>query len=74
MDDPARATAVLRDVTGVLGVHPGEPADHRLIVELDGIPRADIVRALVLAEVAVETVMPRRRLEDAYLSLVEHDR
>jgi ABC-2 type transport system ATP-binding protein len=74
VDDPARATAVLRDVTGVLGVLPGEPADHRLIVELNGIPRAEIVRALVLAEVAVETVMPRRRLEDAYLSLVEHDR
>jgi ABC-2 type transport system ATP-binding protein len=74
VDDPTRATTVLRDVTGVLGVQPGEPADHRLIVELDGIPRADMVRALVLAEIAVETVMPRRRLEDAYLSLVEHDR
>jgi ABC-2 type transport system ATP-binding protein len=73
VDDPVRATAVLQHVDGVLGVQPGEPPDHRLIIELDGIPRADIVRALVLAEVSVETVMPRRRLEDAYLSLVEHD-
>jgi ABC-2 type transport system ATP-binding protein len=74
VDDPARAADVLQSVHGVLGVQPGETANHHLIVELDGIPRADIVRALVLAEVAVETVMPRRRLEDAYLSLVEHDR
>jgi ABC-2 type transport system ATP-binding protein len=73
VDDPARAAAVLENVHGVLGVQPVDPADHHLVVELDGIPRADIVRALVLAEVAVETVMPRRRLEDAYLSLVEHD-
>jgi ABC-2 type transport system ATP-binding protein len=73
VDDPVRATEVLRGVHGVLGVQPGEPADHRLIAELDGIRRADIVRALVHAEIAVETVMPRRRLEDAYLSLVEHD-
>ncbi len=73
VDDPARAAAVLRNVDGVLGVQPVDLSNHHLVVELDGIPRADIVRALVLAEVAVETVMPRRRLEDAYLSLVEHD-
>src|SRR4051812_14798083 len=63
VDDPARATEVLRHVDGVLAVRPGEPADHRLVLDFDGIRRADIVRALVLAEVAVETVMPRRRLE-----------
>jgi ABC-2 type transport system ATP-binding protein len=73
VDDPTRATAVLEKVRGVLGVRPVDPSNHHLVVELDGIPRADVVRALVLAEVAVETVMPRRRLEDAYLSLVEHD-
>jgi ABC-2 type transport system ATP-binding protein len=73
VDDPERATAVLQNVHGVLGVQPVDPSNHHLVVELDSIRRADIVRALVLAEVAVETVMPRRRLEDAYLSLVEHD-
>jgi ABC-2 type transport system ATP-binding protein len=73
VDDPARAAGVLENVPGVLGVHTADLSNHHLVVELDGIPRADIVRALVLAEVAVETVMPRRRLEDAYLSLVEHD-
>jgi len=74
VDDPTRAAAVLETVHGVLGVQPVDPSNHHLVVELDGIPRADVVRALVLAEVAVETVMPHRRLEDAYLSLVEHDR
>jgi ABC-2 type transport system ATP-binding protein len=73
VDDVARATQVLRGQPGVLNVSPGVPPDHRLIVDLDGIARAGVVRALVLADIAVETVMPHRRLEDAYLSLVEHD-
>ena len=59
-----RVTAVLQHVDGVLARSPASSSDHRLIIELDGIPRADIVRALVLAEVRrdgdAETV-----LEDA---------
>jgi ABC-2 type transport system ATP-binding protein len=47
--------------------------DHTLAVELDGIRRSDVVAALVHAGVAVESVIPKRRLEDAYLSIVQDD-
>jgi ABC-2 type transport system ATP-binding protein len=73
VDDASKARTVLESVHGVLGIQPSPPDEHRLLVELNGIPRADVVRALVLADVGVETVMPRRRLEDAYLRIVEHD-
>jgi ABC-2 type transport system ATP-binding protein len=68
VDDPARATTLLQTMPGVVTVSPSE---RGLLVELDGIPRSDIVAALVHAGIAVDTVMPRRRLEDAYLSIVE---
>jgi ABC-2 type transport system ATP-binding protein len=68
VDDPARATTLLETMPGVVTVSPSE---RGLLVELDGIPRSDIVAALVHAGIAVDTVMPRRRLEDAYLSIVE---
>jgi ABC-2 type transport system ATP-binding protein len=41
-----------------------------LVVQLDGVPRAQAVAALVNAGVGVDRVMPRRRLEDAFLALV----
>jgi ABC-2 type transport system ATP-binding protein len=44
-----------------------------LVVDLDGTPRADVVAALVRAGVGVDRVIPRRRLEDAFLSLVGGD-
>jgi ABC-2 type transport system ATP-binding protein len=44
-----------------------------LVVDLDGTPRADVVAALVKAGVGVDRVVPRRRLEDAFLSLVGGD-
>jgi ABC-2 type transport system ATP-binding protein len=42
-----------------------------LAVSTDGGRRSDLVAALVAAGVAVETVTARRRLEDAFLGLVE---
>ena len=70
VDDPARASALLEAMPGVVRV---SPSDRGLIVELDGIRRSDVVSALVHAGIAVEAVMPRRRLEDAYLSIVADD-
>ena len=70
VDDPARASALLEAMPGVVRV---SPSDRGLIVELDGIMRSDVVSALVHAGIAVEAVMPRRRLEDAYLSIVADD-
>jgi ABC-2 type transport system ATP-binding protein len=70
VDDPVRATAMLQTMPGVVSVSPSE---RGLIVELDGVPRSDIVAGLVHAGIAVDTVTPRRRLEDAYLSIVADD-
>ena len=42
-----------------------------LAVTMEGGRRSDLVAALVAAGIAVETVTARRRLEDAFLGLVE---
>jgi ABC-2 type transport system ATP-binding protein len=70
VSDPAAATAVL---TGT-GVHSvvGE-GNRTLIADLNGTTRAEVVAALVHAGVGVDRVVPRRRLEDAFLSLVGGD-
>jgi ABC-2 type transport system ATP-binding protein len=70
VDDVTRASALLHAMQGVVRV---SPSDRGLIVELDGIRRSDVVSALVHAGIAVEAVTPRRRLEDAYLSIVADD-
>jgi ABC-2 type transport system ATP-binding protein len=66
--DVGVATSVLADLPGVRSA----VADGRggLVVDLDGTPRADVVSALVRAGVGVDRVVPRRRLEDAFLTLV----
>jgi ABC-2 type transport system ATP-binding protein len=73
VDDNDAAHAVLTNLAGVAGVRPEPPG---LDVELDGLPRTEVVAALVRAGVGVRTVMVRRRLEDAFLHLVgeEHER
>ena len=67
--DREKAVQVLRDLPGVRLV--GSAHNGSLIIDLEGIARSTVVAALVRADVPVETVMPRRKLEDAYLSLVE---
>ncbi|MFN2497334.1 MAG: alpha/beta fold hydrolase [Pseudonocardiaceae bacterium] len=67
VDDPAQAATVLRNLDGVdlVGV-------ERCVVhaQLDGLPRAVAVSALVGAGVGVEAVTARHRLEEAFLQLV----
>jgi ABC-2 type transport system ATP-binding protein len=70
VSDPAAATAALEQA-GVLGVS-GE-GNGTLVVDLDGTSRADAVALLVRAGVGVDRVVPRRRLEDAFLALVGGD-
>ncbi len=70
VSDPAAATEVLQRA-GVRTV-TGE-ANGTLVVDLDGTPRSDAVAALVRAGVGVDRVVPRRRLEDAFLALVGGD-
>ncbi|RSM46684.1 ABC transporter ATP-binding protein [Amycolatopsis balhimycina DSM 5908] len=65
--DPAAAAAALKAVGGVTKVDVDGDLVH---ADLDGLPRAEAVAALVRAGVAVEQAGPRRRLEDAFLQLV----
>jgi len=75
VSDAVAATAAL-ERAGVLGVSDeGRSATGTgtLVVDLDGTSRADAVAALVHAGVGVDRVVPRRRLEDAFLALVGGD-
>jgi ABC-2 type transport system ATP-binding protein len=65
--DTDRAVAVL---TALPGVGPVEATDEGLVVDLGPTGRATALTALVEAGIGVEQLTPRRRLEDAFLSLV----
>jgi ABC-2 type transport system ATP-binding protein len=68
VDDEALARRVLEQLPNVRRVEGEAPG---LAVSIDGGHRSELVAALVHAGVAVETVTARRRLEEAFLGLVE---
>jgi len=70
VDDTTRASEVLRALPGVRRVIAEPPG---LTVDADGTARSVLVAALVHAGIGVETVTARRRLEDAFLGMVEAD-
>jgi ABC-2 type transport system ATP-binding protein len=54
-----------------LGVRSVTPdGNSGLIVDMNGTPRTEVVASLVQGGVGVDRVVPRRRLEDAFLALV----
>ena len=65
--DPAAALPVVRALPGV---RSAEAVEGALVVDLDGMPRPQLVVALVEAGVAVEGLASRRRLEDVFLELL----
>ncbi|WP_030441152.1 alpha/beta fold hydrolase [Actinoplanes subtropicus] len=67
VSDVPAASKVLEGL-GVRSVTPDGPSG--LIVDMNGTPRAEVVASLVRAGVDVDRVVPRRRLEDAFLALV----
>jgi ABC-2 type transport system ATP-binding protein len=69
IDDVAAARRVLDGIPSVLRIDDEMPG---LAVTIDGGRRSELVAALVGAGIAVETVTARRRLEDAFLGLVEN--
>jgi ABC-2 type transport system ATP-binding protein len=70
VSDPVAAAEVLRR-SGIRSVT--SEGGSTVVAELDGTPRAAAVAALVRAGVDVTRVVPRRRLEDAFLALVGGD-
>jgi ABC-2 type transport system ATP-binding protein len=67
VSDVAAASTVLAGLN-VRAVTPDGTSG--LIVDMNGTPRAEVVASLVRAGVGVDRVVPRRRLEDAFLALV----
>jgi len=67
VDDPARAE---RLATGVPGVADVVRTPTGLLVRADAAARAELVRALAGAGLAVERVAPQRGLEQTFLALV----
>ena len=67
VSDVPAAAQVLAGL-GVRSVTPDGASG--LIVDMNGTPRAEMVASLVRAGVDVDRVVPRRRLEDAFLALV----
>jgi ABC-2 type transport system ATP-binding protein len=67
VSDVPAASRVLSGL-GVRSVTPDGVSG--LIVDMNGTPRAEVVASLVRAGVGVDRVVPRRRLEDAFLALV----
>ncbi len=70
VDDVARALEVLRKLPGLADQPSPDGSAGEVHAQLNGLPRAAAVEALVRAGVAVDQVGPRRQLEDAFLQLV----
>jgi ABC-2 type transport system ATP-binding protein len=70
VSDPVAATDALR-AAGVEAV--SGDSNGTLVVDLNGTSRSDAVATLVRAGIGVDRVVPRRRLEDAFLALVAGD-
>jgi ABC-2 type transport system ATP-binding protein len=70
VDDLERARQVLTAHAGVRGVRAQPPG---LLVDINGVPRSDLVAALVEADVGVDTVESTHRLEDAFLGLLAQE-
>ncbi|MET8833346.1 alpha/beta fold hydrolase [Micromonospora sp. NPDC004540] len=67
VSDPDAARTVLDRLGGVRVLPDG---DGGLVVDTNGTARSEVVAELVRAGIGVDRVVPRRRLEDAFLALV----
>ncbi|SCL20726.1 ABC-2 type transport system ATP-binding protein [Micromonospora nigra] len=67
VSDPAAARSVLGRLDGVRVLPDTE---GQLVVDTNGTARSEVVAELVRAGIGVDRVVPRRRLEDAFLALV----
>ncbi|HEV7869631.1 MAG TPA: alpha/beta fold hydrolase [Modestobacter sp.] len=68
--DDADADRAVEVLAGLPGAGPVERTEEGLVVDLGPTGRAEALTALVAAGIGVDQLTPRRRLEDAFLSLV----
>ncbi|MER7817950.1 ABC transporter ATP-binding protein [Streptomyces sp. NPDC096153] len=66
--------ALAGKVAALPGVGGATVTDHGLLVRLEGMTTPDLLVELVRMGVAVESVGPHQRLEDAFLTLIGGDR
>jgi ABC-2 type transport system ATP-binding protein len=70
VDDVGKAMLVLQSTPGVTRVEAEPPG---IAVVLNGVARKEIVASLVHSGIGVETVATRRRLEEAFLGMMEEE-
>ena len=63
-----RAASVLRGLSGIDSVHTNADGVQ---VQPNGVPASVVVAALVGAGIPVDRIGPSRRLEDAFLALID---
>jgi ABC-2 type transport system ATP-binding protein len=68
--DDADADRAVEVLSGLPGTGPVGRTEEGLVVDLGPTGRAEALSALVAAGIGVDQLTPRRRLEDAFLSLV----
>jgi ABC-2 type transport system ATP-binding protein len=68
VSDVDLAEGVLDTLGGVRSY--ASPGGKAMLVDINGMPRSEVVAALVKGGVGVDRVVPQRRLEDAFLALV----
>ncbi len=71
VDDVDRTVRLLLALPGVRSAEVSVVGG--VMADLETVTRAQVVAALVHAGIGVDTVTPRRRLEDAYLHIVDED-
>jgi len=72
-EEAAARGPAINVVRGLDGVESAEFEGDGFVVTLDGVRRSELVAALVGEGIAVSTVAQRRRLEEAFLGLVEDE-
>jgi ABC-2 type transport system ATP-binding protein len=70
VDDVGKAMGLLQSIPGVTSVETEPPG---IVVVLNGVARKEIVASLVNSGIGVETVATRRRLEEAFLGMMEEE-
>ncbi len=70
VDDVERAQKILAETPGIERVSSEPPG---LSLQLDGFERKNVAAVLVKAGIGVETLTSRRRLEDAFIDMLQGD-
>jgi ABC-2 type transport system ATP-binding protein len=74
IDGPPLSDAAVEKVAGLQGITSAVRTDDGLVVRLGGASPAQLLAELVGMEIPVNALGPHRRLEDAFLTLIEGEK